>query len=55
MNLNAAEKQFTENLCLFGNANTNPEKFNLYSGLVNLTKSLRSIENDLRMIMAMQK
>ena len=35
---------FMENRRLFGNANTDPEKFNLYNGLYLLAESLERIE-----------
>jgi hypothetical protein len=43
MDFDNAEKQFAENLRLFGNANREPEKFNLYAGLINLAKGLQSL------------
>lgn len=43
----AAEKQFAENVRLFGNAKSNPEKYNLYMGLANLAKAIRNLEYDL--------
>jgi len=50
MSLYNAKKQFSENLRLFENAQTQPEKFNLYSGLVNLTDSLSEIESSVSQI-----
>ena len=39
-----AAKQFQENLNLFADAQANPEKYNLYAGLLNLTRALERIE-----------
>lgn len=50
MSLYTAKKQFEENLRLFGDPNTNPEKFNLYSGLLNLTGSLMNIEAQIELL-----
>jgi len=44
-----AVRQFEENLRLF--AKTEPEKYNLYAGLVNLAEGLRNIELKLDEIM----
>lgn len=38
---------FEENKGLFGNAQSQPEKFNLYNGLSNLAKAIQQIERDL--------
>ena len=43
--------QFEENLRLFGDATSQPEKFNLYQGLGNLAVSLDSIERQNRQIL----
>jgi hypothetical protein len=40
-----AKKHFEENVKLFKNADINPEKYNLYAGLVNLTKSLIQLDS----------
>ena len=40
----AAKKCFEENIRLFGNAQTNPEKFNLYTGLFNLANAIQNLE-----------
>ena len=40
-----AERQFVENVKLFGNPQTQPEKYNLYNGLGNLARSLRNLED----------
>ncbi|MBU1084861.1 hypothetical protein KKB06_00770 [Patescibacteria group bacterium] len=45
-----AKIQFEENLKLFGNATSQPEKYNLYAGLINLTKAIEQIKSDLRSI-----
>ncbi len=45
MHLINAAKQFNENLRLFGNPETEPEKYNLYAGLQNLAIGLSSLEN----------
>jgi hypothetical protein len=45
-----AKKQFEENLRLFGNSSTQPEKFNLYAGLMNLADSLINIESEIEAI-----
>lgn len=45
-----AKKQFNENLQLFGNPNTEPEKYNLYAGLANLADAIASIEAKLDQI-----
>lgn len=39
-----AEKCFSENLRLFGNAKTEPEKYNLYNGLRNLASAIKQLE-----------
>lgn len=38
-----AKKQFDENLNLFANPNTEPEKYNLYAGLSNLAQGLEDL------------
>ena len=43
-NLDTAAKCFLENFQLFGNAQTEPEKFNLYNGLRALAEGMREIE-----------
>lgn len=45
MSLYQARRQFEENLQLFGDADSQPEKYNLYAGLLNLTKALSDIED----------
>lgn len=44
MSLYDAEKQITENLKLFGNPSSQPEKFNLYNALKNIIESLQNME-----------
>ena len=44
MKFNNASKQFEENLKMFGDAHTNPEKYNLYAGLMNLADGLSQME-----------
>lgn len=43
MSADAAKKCFEENLKLFGNAQTQPEKFNLYNGLYYLASEVENI------------
>ena len=50
MNAFNAKQQFSDNLQLVGNAWTDPEKFNLYSGLYNLAESLEQIQNELNQV-----
>lgn len=50
MNAFNAKQQFSENLQLYGNAQTDPEKFNLYSGLYNLTKAIEQIQADINQV-----
>ncbi len=40
-----AKACFKENLRLFGDSKSQPEKFNLYNGLVNLTTAIEDIKN----------
>lgn len=40
----SAQKQFEENVRLFGHPQTNPEKYNLYNGLANLAKGLGNLQ-----------
>lgn len=42
-----AEKQFDENLRIFGNAKSEPEKYNLYAGLSNLAKGLKNLQSQI--------
>ena len=46
MSFNTAQKCFVENINLFGNAQMEPEKFNLYNGLSNMAESLQSLEQE---------
>ena len=50
MQANAAKKCFGENITLFANAQTAPEKFNLYNGLYNLADAVEQIERRLTAI-----
>ena len=45
-----AMRNFEENLVLFANAQTHPEKYNLYAGLRNLAEALENIENELNRV-----
>jgi hypothetical protein len=45
--ITTAKKFFEENMHLFANAQTEPEKFNLYNGLWNLADSLQQIETEM--------
>jgi len=47
MSYQSAKNCFNENVALFANPQTNPEKYNLYDGLSNLTQAM---ENDLSAI-----
>ena len=42
--LSVAMKCFDENRRIFGDANREPEKFNLYNGLYNLAKGVADLE-----------
>jgi len=46
-NASNAKKCFAENLKLFGNAQTQPEKYNLYNGLANLSDSIEEMQNEI--------
>lgn len=56
MSSSAGKRCFAENVRLFGNANTEPEKFNLYNGLAQLASAIqdleRSVEQMARAILA---
>ncbi|GAB4512214.1 MAG: hypothetical protein Tsb0026_16000 [Sulfuricaulis sp.] len=45
-NANIAFKCFQENLQLFGNVQTQPEKYNLYNGLSNLAKAVSDLKSE---------
>jgi len=47
MDFHNAEEQFNDNFRQFGNAQTEPEKFNLYAGLANLARGLRVVQSEL--------
>ncbi|MEK7073131.1 MAG: hypothetical protein AAB974_01705 [Patescibacteria group bacterium] len=42
-----AQKCFEENRRDFGNAQTQPEKYNLYNGLANLAQAVATIQREL--------
>lgn len=48
MSFNAAKRCFQENLALFGNAQAQPEKFNLYNGLANLAIALSQLQTEIQ-------
>ena len=45
-----ALKCFQENLRLFADARTEPEKFNLYNGLANLASTLGSLQSEVHQL-----
>lgn len=53
MDFHYAKKQFKENVELFGDPQSNPEKYNLYNGLANLADGLENLEQQLAYIRAM--
>lgn len=54
MSFNTAEMQLGENIDLLGGqevlASTDPEKFNLYAGLLNLARGLQHLEAEVEQI-----
>lgn len=46
MKFNNAKKQFAENAQLFGNASSQPEKYNLYHGLTNIAEGLEELRQE---------
>jgi hypothetical protein len=50
--IDSAKKCFAENLRLFGNASTQPEKYNLYNGLANLATAVEELQTKLSQIEA---
>ncbi len=48
INFNTAAKCFKENLQLFTNPQTNPEQFNLYSGLLSLAQGMAQLESEVQ-------
>ncbi len=44
---NNALKCFSENLQAFGNATTQPEKYNLYNGLSNLALAIKEMQDEI--------
>jgi hypothetical protein len=47
MNLDWALKCFEENIRLFGQVQTQPEKYNLYNGLANLAHGLIQMQGEI--------
>jgi hypothetical protein len=47
MFINVAKKCFKENLELFGNSKTQPEKFNLYKGLTHLADEIGDLHKEI--------
>ena len=45
-----AKRMFVENLNAFGDQKTQPEKYNLYLGLIYLTATMEQIQQDLEQI-----
>jgi hypothetical protein len=50
MSFEAAKKCFVENTSLFGNAQVEPEKFNLYNGLSNMAEALKKLEQEVHQL-----
>lgn len=50
--IDTAKKCFRDNFNRFGNATTNPEKYNLYKGLERLAAAVETIQNDIQEIKA---
>lgn len=50
MDFNNAKKQFEENLNLFSSPQSQPEKYNLYAGLMNIAKGLEKLEYEIESI-----
>ncbi|HEU4853982.1 MAG TPA: hypothetical protein VFS89_01690 [Nitrosospira sp.] len=48
-----AKRMFVENLNTFGDKETQPEKYNLYLGLIYLTASVEQIQQELEEIKRM--
>ncbi len=46
----AAKKCFNENIQLFSNPESEPEKYNLYNGLLNLTQAVEDLQSQVRKI-----
>ena len=44
MTLEIAKKCFEENLLLFGDAKSEPEKYNLYKGLAHLANAIEDLQ-----------
>jgi len=47
MSTSVAKKCFEENLQLFANPKLDPEKFNLYSGLLSLATAIANVEQSI--------
>ena len=45
-----AKRMFVENLNTFGNQKTQPEKYNLYLGLIYMVAAVEQIQQDLEQI-----
>lgn len=50
MSISGAKKCFHENLQHFGDARTQPEKFNLYNGLYQLSDAIDDLERKIKEI-----
>jgi hypothetical protein len=50
--IDTAKKCFAENIRLFGNSNSQPEKYNLYNGLANLAAAVEETQEQLAQIQA---
>jgi hypothetical protein len=46
MSIETAIKCFNENIQLFGDARQQPENFNLYNGLSNLSQAVQSLQHE---------
>lgn len=46
MSFYSAKRNFEENLNLFADPQTNPEKYNLYMGLLNMVRGIESLERE---------
>jgi hypothetical protein len=42
-----AQRCFDENITMFGNANSQPEKYNLYNGLRNLAQAVGDMQSEI--------
>lgn len=48
MSASIAKKCFEENIRLFSNPNSQPEKYNMYNGLANLARAVGDLEDKVR-------